>query len=66
MYAGMKITVSHWLFSSQLSNLATYFLVCMMLVKKAMLLYLTQNNILLLGGKLQAMDEGTLHYAYGV
>ena len=58
----MKITVSHWLFSSQLSNVATYFLVCMMLVKKAML---TQNNVLLLGG-IQATDEGTLHYAYGV
>ena len=65
MYAGMKITVSHWLFSSQLSYVATYFLVCMMLVKKAMLLYLTQDNILLLGG-IQATDEGTLHYAYGV
>ena len=50
MYAGMKITVSRWLFSSQLSNVATYFLVCMMLVKKAMLLYLTQNKVLLLGG----------------
>ena len=65
MCAGMKITISHWLFSHQLSNVATYFLVYIMLVKKAMLLYLTQNNILLLGG-IRAMDEGTLHYAYGV